>query len=223
MVINSNRIAFFILLICIYFFNKAGCTIIDSRPKATGVHKTLIDPTAVPFQETYPSDTESPIITKIDGRDTLIIPKASYRIAGRVVSKRRYYMDWTAKLSPVDLALAWGPLASKQYDKFLSYSHSDRFYHYEYSSDFPLDSTVIERHSANEHLIPANPLIDKVLKSIKEGEIIELEGFLVNIEGYDGQHETMNMISSLTREDTGAGACEIIYVTQVKIKNEFWK
>ena len=53
----------------------------------------------------------------------------------------------------------------------------------------------------------------KELENIKEGDLIYLEGYLVNVidkkTGY-------RFISSLTRKDTGAGACEVMIVTRVK-------
>jgi len=40
------------------------------------------------------------------------------------------------------------------------------------------------------------------------GQIVHLEGYLVDIDSA----ETGSIRTSLTRDDTGAGACEIIYV-----------
>jgi hypothetical protein len=211
---RSNVIATVIVVLIALYVHKLGWRVIYLRPAPTLLSKVPITPTADPLQENFPTDTESPIITKIDGQDTLLIPKATYRIAGRVVSTRHYYMDWNAKLSPVDLALAWGPMASSEYDTYVSYRHTDRFYHYSYSKTFPGNSQVIAHHTANEHLVPANAHIAKVLKSIKVDEIIELEGFLINVEG------PMMLETSLTREDSGAGACEIIYVRKVRIGEE---
>lgn len=215
--------AFIVLFPCVMTLYKGGCRIIDLRPTATSIDHSAINPTLDPFQENFNEDSETPMIKKIDGIKTLLIPKAHYKIAGRVVSKRHYYMDWLSKLSPVDLAIAWGPMASTKYDKNLSYSHSDRYYSYRYTGDFDGDPGIIATHSANEHLIPANSLITKVLKSIKVNEIVELEGQLVNVEWIDENQEAGNLSTSLTRDDTGAGACEIIYVTKVRINSKVYQ
>lgn len=214
---SKNLMALILTIACGISLHQAGCTLIDRRPRPASFSKVPIDPGQEPFQKTYPVDLEIPIIVKINGRQSLIIPKADYRIAGRVVSKRHYYMDWYAKVAPVDLALAWGPMATHQYDKYVSYSHSDRFYHYEYTHDSPVDKNFIGTHSANEHLIPANSYIAKVLKSIKLDEIIELEGYLVNVVGQDGDDGEVLLQSSLTRTDTGDGGCELVYVKKVRI------
>lgn len=216
---QTNILAVVILIGCGVAFHRGGWTLIDFRPAPSYISTQPINTSYDPVQETYPDNVEEPIIRTIGGRQTLIIPKASYKIAGRVVSRRHYHMDWHSKLSPVDLAMSWGPMASKEIDKYVSYKHTDRYYHYSYSGDFPLEPSVILRHTANEHLIPANNRIEKTIRSIKVDEVVELEGYLVNIEGYDQEHEIMVMKSSLTREDTGPGACEIMYVTKVRIGN----
>jgi hypothetical protein len=216
-------LAFIVLFLCVMTLYKGGCTIIDLRPNATSIDYSVIDPTLDPVQKNFESINEIPILKKIAGVKALLTPKAHYKITGRVVSKRHYHMDWLSKLSPVDLAIAWGPFATKKYDDNLTYSHGDRYYSFWYSGEFDGDPKVIATHSANEHLIPANTFIAKVLKSIKVDEVVMLEGLLVNVEWIDEKLEVGNLSTSLTRDDTGAGACEIIYVTKVKIKSKVYQ
>ena len=60
---------------------------------------------------------------------------------------------------------------------------------------------------------------DKTVKgkllSIKKGEYVELEGYLVTAYTTDSD-SNIYWMSSDTRTDTGDGACEVIYVTDVK-------
>ena len=106
--------------------------------------------------------------------------------------------------------------------KFIKYSQMMRFYIYKCTWDCPLTQDYISQHSANNHLIPANPNILKVFKKIKKGDLIQLWGFLVNIEGaYKGRD--VNWRSSTTREDTGNGACELLYVEKVRLKNKIYR
>lgn len=217
----KSGLAFIVLFLCAMTLYRGGCTIIDLRPTESSVDYFPIEATKDPIQENI--EGETPIIKQIAGLKTLLIPKANYKIAGRVVSKRHYYMDWLSKLSPVDLAMAWGPLSTDKYDEHLSYYHSDRYYNYKYTGAFDGDPSIIATHSANEHLIPANSHIAKVLKSIKVNEVIELQGQLVNVDWLDENHEAKNLTTSLTRDDVGAGACEIIYVTRVKIGHKIYE
>ena len=81
----------------------------------------------------------------------------------------------------------------------------------------------ISTYSANEHLVPSTPRLAKVIKSIKENEIVEIEGQLVNLEWINSKGDAQNFNTSLNRDDTGAGACEVIYVTRIKIKNKVFR
>jgi NMD protein affecting ribosome stability and mRNA decay len=64
------------------------------------------------------------------------------------------------------------------------------------------------------HLIPATDIVEGVIKEIRNGDIIELSGSLVNVQSdSDGWHWK----SSQTRNDTGKGACELIWVDQLQI------
>jgi len=60
-------------------------------------------------------------------------------------------------------------------------------------------------------MIPANETIKKDLDAIREGQLVQLSGFLVNVDASDG----WRWRTSTTRNDTGNGACEIVYVEQV--------
>ncbi len=62
------------------------------------------------------------------------------------------------------------------------------------------------------HLIPATSDIEDQLEDVRAGHIVRLRGLLVNVSGPNGW--TWN--TSLTREDSGAGACELFYVESVE-------
>lgn len=201
---------------------KGGCTLIDFRPEASSIDATPIDTTLDPKQVNFGTLPEPSIIKVIEGVKATLTPKASYKISGRVVSRRHYYMDWLSQLSPVDLAIAWSPVATTEYVDQITFSHSDRYFSYHYDGNFKGDASLISNHAANEHLIPANSNIAKTLKSIKVNEVVELEGLLVNIEWIDKDRGPATINTSMTRNDTGSGACENIYVTKVKIKNKIY-
>jgi len=75
---------------------------------------------------------------------------------------------------------------------------------------FPIPRQEIETHSANMHMIAATPAVERALKSVRVGQIVKLTGYLVEVRAADG----WTWRSSLTREDTGAGACELVWVTE---------
>ena len=219
----KSSISFIILFLCGLTLHKGGCTIVDFRPKESSIENTPIDPTSNPVQINLSEKINTSFLKNIDGVKALITPLADYKISGRVVSKRHYYIDWLSKLSPVDLAIAWGEFSSYKHESSITYWHSDRYYYYRPEASFEGDLSSIGIHSANEHLIPATPRIAKVLKSIKKNEIVEITGQLVNVEWMDVKTGAQSYTTSLTREDTGPGACEVIYVKRVKIKNKVYE
>ena len=60
------------------------------------------------------------------------------------------------------------------------------------------------------HIIHKDKDVLKEIISIGNGEHVILHGYLVNVNFKDGPWK-----SSLSRSDTGNGACEITYVTSV--------
>ena len=62
-------------------------------------------------------------------------------------------------------------------------------------------------------MIPANGEIARQLKSIRAGNMVHLKGFLVEVTGKDG----FRWKSSLSRADTGGGACELIWVESLYV------
>ena len=144
-----------------------------------------------------------------DGPVTVIC-LASYKIMAAVKHVHRYSTDYSSKVSPMDLVLAWGSLNHPEIDSQIRYSQSNRWYYFQYSADCPVDGQYIQEHSANVHLIPADGQVRRQLNALRKNDTVEIEGYLVAV-----QFETGEWRSSLSRLDSGEGACEIIYVTKI--------
>lgn len=141
-----------------------------------------------------------------------VVPLETFSIEARVLSSKRYRFDREADLAPVDLALGWGPMADPAVVAKVSVSQGQRWFYWR-ASEFPIPRREIEIHSANMHMIPATPAIEAKLASIEEGDRIRLSGYLVEALAHDG----WRWRSSLTREDTGAGACELVWVETLDV------
>ena len=139
-----------------------------------------------------------------------ITPLARFELRARVLSTERYRFDRAAELSPVDFALGWGPMSDSKVLEAISIQQRDRWYFWS-AATLPISPGAVISHSANMHMIPADPLVEKRLLAVKLGQIIELRGMLIRADGLDGWH----WISSLTRTDTGDGSCEVIWVESV--------
>lgn len=141
-----------------------------------------------------------------------IKPLQSFEIKARVLSAEHYTFDREADLAPVDLALGWGAMSDEAVLKQIRISQSGRFYFWRVDS-FPVPREVIESSSANMHMIPANSQIEQTLKSVKAAQLVSISGYLVEVKSADG----WRWKSSLSRTDTGNGACELVYVNAITL------
>lgn len=139
---------------------------------------------------------------------------ADFTVEARVLSKQTYSSDREAELAPVDLALGWGSMSDTAVLDQLSIGQSNRFYFYRWEKEPPRPPAEIATHSANMHLIPTTPALEKIMKDVRVGQVVKIRGQLVEAKATDGWHWR----SSLTRDDTGAGACELIRVEAIEVK-----
>ncbi|MEY2491017.1 MAG: hypothetical protein QOC70_2959 [Verrucomicrobiota bacterium] len=135
-------------------------------------------------------------------------PLARFSLDGRILHRKVYGYDRESKLVPVDLAVGWGPMSDQAILDRLTISQSMRFYWYEYQLPPPIPLEQIISHSTNLHVIPATPAIASFCKSVRQGDLVHLEGELVEATG----PEIGTWRSSLSRTDTGNGACELMLV-----------
>ncbi|MEN8154482.1 MAG: hypothetical protein ABFR75_10710 [Acidobacteriota bacterium] len=173
-----------------------------------------------PFQERI-DENQSFVIKNRKGSFT-IIPVADYSITSKVVSVKSYSGKWESSLSPVDLALIWGDLVNKKVDSHIKYSQRGRWYYYRYSTGCPVDNSYIISHSSNNHIIPANSNLELALKQVRPGDIVKIEGALVRIKG-NTERGNVFWNSSLRRDDTGGGSCEIIYAETIRINKNLYR
>lgn len=158
-----------------------------------------------------PVQTEAPGTEKVQvGRWSLTV-RAEYRITARILARERYHFDTLSDLVPEDLALGWGPMSDNRILRSLDIYQANRFYFWRASTHSAIDKDSIITHSANTHVIPQNPLIARQLSRLRPGQVVTLAGELVDGVRDDGAR----INTSLTRNDTGAGACEVLLVSDV--------
>jgi hypothetical protein len=142
-----------------------------------------------------------------------LTPLAHFAIDARVLHHKIYRWDKQASLVPVDLALGWGPMSDQSVLDQLTITQSMRFYWFEYKMPPPISKDEIISHSTNLHVIPATPAIAAQCKSARVGALVHLSGDLVEAAGPG----VGTWRSSLSRTDTGNGACELMWVTDFSI------
>jgi hypothetical protein len=173
---------------------------------------------------TLPPAFDDPAIPKqspADGMDPFrlgrarVVPLAGLSLEARVLAREDYSSGAEAEFSPTDLALGWGPMAAPGMADALNVSQSGRWYHYSWDSGgAPLPPRQIARNSANMHLVPADADVAAALDRVRAGDTVRLEGWLVRIERDDG----WRWRSSLSRDDTGQGSCELVYVCALQAR-----
>lgn len=180
------------------------------------LHRPITYPPGVliadePSQIMLPKDT--PVFSCAGFR---LKPLAILSIDARVLHRKTYRYDKEAALVPVDLALGWGAMSDQRVLNQLNISQSMRFYWYEYEKQPPISVEQIIAHSANVHIIPATKAIASRCKSLREGSLVHLTGDLVEASGPG----ISSWRSSLSRTDTGNGACELMWVKEMSILTE---
>lgn len=175
-------------------------------PPAYAGPDVLPDPVQVNFS--------SPDSILISGKNGYVPAEAvaSYQVNAGVRSRRNYRTDYSAQVSPMDLVLAWGTLNQDHMIEQVSYRQSGRWYYYSVPPEAPVTNGYVGLYSANTHIIPADDLVLKELRKIRKNSYVEMDGYLVNVLFESGPWKT-----SLTRNDSGAGACEIFYVTHIVV------
>ncbi len=132
---------------------------------------------------------------------------ALYSVQARVLHTKRYWADG-ADLVPYDVALGWGPMSDQAVLDQLRIAQSNRFFFYQWRNAPPIPEKEIACHAANNHVIAASSEVAKVIRKLRAGQVVTLRGYLVNATKADG----FLWPTSLSRTDTGNGACELFYV-----------
>jgi hypothetical protein len=162
------------------------------------------DPVQVAF-ETPPA--------AIPFKDATLHPLAKFEVTARVLSRDDYHFDEESDISPTDLALGWGRMSDSAVLRSIDIDQGGRFYSWRVR-EFPIPRREIETHSANMHMVPADATVARALKRVRVGDVVTIEGDLIEADKAGG----WKWRSSMTRDDTGAGACELVYVKGIVIK-----
>jgi len=91
-------------------------------------------------------------------------------------------------------------------------SQSNRWYHWQ-SDKLPIPRNEITLNSANVHIIPKDENVEDRFDKVYKGSLIEMKGYLVKVTAAKG----WKWKSSLRRDDTGGGSCELFWVEDLKV------
>lgn len=202
----------FILLLITGFTNTMT---VESKQKDINM-----DLSNIPEPQQY--NASGGVALEINGGTADITYVAEYVLSGRVVDVQLYGGSSVAdKLSPKDIGVAWGFLASDESKEKVKWSSTgNRFLYWNIpdGSWYQMNGgkKAITSHHSNNHLIPSNDEVAKLVKKIKEDDYVQVTGYLIKLYWTNDEGKYYRWNTSTSRTDTGDGACEIIYVTDVK-------
>ena len=153
---------------------------------------------------------------RFEAKGHVFFARARYELTARVLRKEIYRIDGGANLAPVDLGVGWGPMSDSTVVDQLDFSQSGRFLYWRPHDwrSFPLSPLDTQTHAAQIHAIPATDEVESRLRRLRPGQVVQLSGYLVDVRGPNGF--TWN--TSLRRDDTGDGACELMWIEQVAVE-----
>jgi hypothetical protein len=143
--------------------------------------------------------------------DLSLQPLAEFEFDARLISLAWYAGGVEARYSPVDLGIGWGRMSDSAHLDALEWRHGTRFLNYRYANAPPIPQPELNRSIANLHVLPASEAVLRQIEALRPGQRIVGRGTLVAARRDDG----WNWTSSLRRDDTGAGACELILLSEI--------
>ena len=203
----------FLIIICVTFFTRKSMRGVNDIAS-----QLLQEPQQVKINE-------APVISfEKDGYRYNLTPLFEYRISSLLVSKINYKMFSIYKyesIFPVDLCLIWGSNLSRglHQDSALSFKQDCRWCWVNWRRNIGFNMNEF----SNNHLLINDARIERIVHSLLPSDQITIRGKLVNVnaqligKGDDYSPAQLKWNTSVRRTDTGAGACEVIYVEDVEI------
>jgi hypothetical protein len=210
-----------VILAALFFFTLLA---IPALFDEAGSFRLTADPTPLEVMEDIPGALvlRAPRQVALAREDRETIAHKGYRLTtldrfeidAVVLARRNYRFGREADISPMDLVMGWQDMSDPQSLDHIEISQRNRFYFYRTDARSPLNIAEIAFQSANMHMVPHTDEVARKLDAIRPGEIVHLEGMLVNVDALDG----WRWRTSRKRSDTGAGACEILLVAAASIR-----
>ena len=215
----------FVVLLCIF-----GVPMYNSWQHSHRNIAGIPEPVQVDIDDAIAAGRVRDVHKKISGKGFSVEMTylAEYTIQGLVVTLDDYDSAGASAFDlaiPRDISMAWGKAA--EYATDIKWAHAARSLSYEYSwstlQKIGVSSRELGMMSSNNHVIVEGDEIYKALKQVKIGDYIEMKGYLVKADIYDGAGQLVRSIhSSLVRDDHVEYAfdtrtsCEVLFLTDLR-------
>lgn len=167
---------------------------------------------------------QEPFNIKANDQEYTITPRYAYELDGVVVSSHNaddfiditHHERWKDFINLRDLCVIWGSnVASGVYQRMEF--HNDSWTCWFAWTDAATGALFQKNALSNNHLLTNDEAIAQALLSAEPGDHIRLRGVLAE---YSNASNGFHRGTSITREDTGNGACETIFVDEFNIVNK---
>ena len=192
----------------------ASCWKSESLPDAA-LNPALLDE---PLQTTV---RQAAFQARIGAVDYTVQPLYRYELAGLVVSRHNSkvwwdyaHKEWKDELNAVDLCVVWGGNVATGAYRPLSYS-SDQWTCHAVTGSSEAWQAFDPSALSNNHLLTDNPELARRLRDVRIGDQIRLRGYLAEYSHKVGAG--FHRGTSITRNDSGNGACETIFVEEFEV------
>jgi hypothetical protein len=160
-------------------------------------------------------------LIEANGHSYTIKPKFDYDLYGMVVSYSNadgftniwHHKRWQDFINVRDICVIWGGNVQSGVYKSMDFK-SDSWTCWAYWPNQEVGAMFTMNALANNHLVTNNDAIKAALMQAEPGDVIHLQGVLAE---YVNHSLGYTRGTSTTREDTGQGACETIYVDSFDI------
>lgn len=185
-------------------------------------HSTLASQVDQEPLQTRTSST--PFNFQYRGEDYWIEPVADYELWGMVVTHNNItgitdIMHTKDSVDIKDICVLWGSNTRNNDYQRMNFSSGDFICYYQYPYGVSFQSDEI----SNNHLLSDNEKIREAIRQTHIGDQIHLRGMLINYSWKS--HPGWMRRTSTTRQDTGNGACEVVFVSDFEIlrtPNHVW-
>ena len=183
------------------------------------------------FTEPAQQPTDRPAFqTTVGGVTYTVRPLYTYDLTGLVVSKHDadtwwdwIHKAWNDKLNVTDLCVVWGANARSGIYRELDFS-SGEFVCYAQTGSSAAWAAFDMTSLSNNHLLTDEPATARVLRSARVGDQVNFRGYLAEYSHTEGFKFFRG--TSITRTDSGNGACETVFATHAEILrpgNRAWR
>jgi hypothetical protein len=173
-----------------------------------------------------------PFDVSVNGGTYRIQPRYSYDLNAVVVSLHHSdswwdhaHREWGDFINVMDLCVAWGEGVRSGTYRRVSFSNSQWECHFSFSS-MEAATGFHANEVSNNHIVTDDPAVARALKNVRVGDQIRLQGYLIDYATLKDGRVAGTRVSSDNREDTGPGACEVLYIEsldKLKSANRNWR